>query len=239
MALAHRSFRLAGLSLYLCLCIGIMAVVRRSLPPDGRIAFVLVTVGTAVGIGAGMFRAYRRTRKMDSYGKEPAWLPDVRNKIGLVAGGISLAAGAFCWGGLLLDFPDKEAHDGVAHSVLILPSLFLIPASLMGGITALACGVWRTGALATFVSLAALSTFFEIIGRFGIMGFVGITWPILPLYFPFILWPVRLLYQPWVAAILAAFLLVTFWKPETISRIAGTVARRLNKIGGGLAPRRQ
>ncbi len=214
-AFSHKSFRLAGLSLFLFLCIGVMAVVRRTLPPDWRIAFVVATIVTALGIGAGLFRTYLRARSSGDHRQVPAWLPEARKNIGLAAGVISLLVGAYCWGGLLLDFPDKEAHDGVAQSALILPGVFLIPAFFLGGVATLACGVWRTGVIATFVSLAALSTFFEIIGRFGIMGFVGMTWPILPLYFPFVLWPVQLLYQPWVAAALGAILLTTYWKSRT------------------------
>ena len=95
-----------------------MAIVRRSLPPDWRIAFVVVTIVTALGIGTGLFRTYLRARSLGNHRQVPAWLPNARMNFGMVAGVIGLLVGAYCWGGLLLDFPDKEAHDGVAQSAL-------------------------------------------------------------------------------------------------------------------------
>lgn len=153
----------------------------------------------------------RATRNLQSSSHLLAWLLRARGQLGAIAGTISLGIGLLAW--LDMEFAHCTAHNihlsedsvpGGKQAGLLAPSGFLV------GLTAIGCGAWRLGTIATYISLGALVAVTHTLGSPSGAAFVGLTSPLFFFFLPFILPPLHWLYNPWIAAFLGTVLSVTW-----------------------------
>lgn len=210
-AFAHGSWRIAVMTAVLALCGSVLAVTRTATLQHWQIALYIAAAITFFLPGGLLWMNYRATGKSRAISDLPAWLLTAQEKLGPIAGTIGVGIGLLAW--LEMDFAYCMAHNihlseesvpGGRHPVVLAPLGFLV------GLTAIGCGAWRLGTIATYISLGALVALVHTLGSPGGAAFVGLTYPLVFFFLPFILPPFHWLYNPGLAAFLAAVLSVSW-----------------------------
>ena len=154
---------------------------------------------------------YRATRKLQTVSYMPAWLLRAQGKLGTITGTISLGIGLLAW--LEMDFAYCLAYN-IHLSEEFVPigswAFFLAPLAFLGGLTTIGCGAWRLGTISIYVSLGALVAVSHTLYSPANIAFFMLTFPLFFFFLPFLISPLHPLYNPWIAAVLAAFLFITW-----------------------------
>lgn len=153
-AFVRGAWRVAAATVCLCVCVGVAASLGLSVSsPFGEILVVAPFVVT-LALGAWLALDYRRARVSGKVRELPSWLEAIRDRAGVVVGTCSVVAAlcslpALTWTMFLISFggtsPGRELLS------VFNAGLYLFPFAVMGALTALACGAWRTAALAAFL----------------------------------------------------------------------------------------
>ena len=157
-AFVRGAWRLAAVAACLSVCVAIAVVIlsAASLPDPAKTLLVLAPFAISLGLGAWLVLDYLRTRDSRRVRELPAWLCTVRARAGVAVGGFSVVAALAPLPGLT--WPAFLGPFGImspARELLLVfqAGFYLFPFAVLGALTALACGAWRTAALAAFLCI--------------------------------------------------------------------------------------
>lgn len=161
-AFARGAWRLAAVAACLCVCVAMAAVISSTTSPPDAAMTLLVFGPFAVSLGLGAWLAldYRRARASGVVRELPAWLCTVRDRAGVVVGAFSVVAAlaplpALTWTTFLIPFGITSPGKGLLQ--VFEAGFYLFPFAVLGALTALACGAWRTAALAAFLCIPTIT----------------------------------------------------------------------------------
>ena len=157
-AFVRGAWRLAAVAACLCVCVGIAFGISSRASPPGPVMTVLVVAPFAISLGLGAWLAidFRRARTSIEVRELPSWLSTVRDLAGVFVGGFSVVAAlcvlpAVSWPTFLGPFGVTSPWPGLMDVFRF--GIYLFPLAFLGALTALACGAWRTAALAAFLCI--------------------------------------------------------------------------------------
>ena len=213
-AFAHGSWRIACVAGFLSICSSVLAATARRPFYSWQLVLLCGSIATACLLAWWLWAKYRKVRTIKTRRLLATWLAGIQRGLGPLLGAASLAMGLIVWlefdlaycsafGGHLTEAFETFAPNGM-EVALLSSSAFLT------GVTAIGCGAWRLGTLATHVSVGALVALNHVLYSTQVFEIVLLTAPLALLYQPFTLAPLHPLYNPWIAAILAATLFVTW-----------------------------
>ena len=160
-AFVRGAWRLAAVAACLCVCVALAALIssKGSFPDAAMTLLVLVPLAIPLGLGAWLAYDYRRARASGQVRELPSWLGTVRDRAGVFVGGFSVVAAlaplpALTWPVFLL--PIGITSPGKALLPVLAAGFYLFPFAVLGAATALACGAWRTAALAAFLCIPTI-----------------------------------------------------------------------------------
>lgn len=178
-AFARGAWRVAAAAVCLSVCVGVAASFGLSVSSPLAEVLVVAPFVVTLALGAWLALDYRRTRASGVVRQLPSWLSTVRDRAGVVLGGLSVAAAlcalpVFFWRTFLV--PLGIMSFGKDLLPVLQVGLYLFPFAVLGALTAWACGAWRTAALAAFLCIPTLMRVDGLEGSVVIGGaFIGET----------------------------------------------------------------
>ncbi len=217
-ALSHGSWRIGSVAGFLALCSSVLAFPGYfSLKPWQLILFFGAVVAGFL-LGCLLLANYRSDRNLEKRPYLAAWLAGMQSRPGMLLVGSSLAMGLIVW--LQFDLASCSLYSGhlaERFSSTRNANAFLAPAAFLTGTSAIACGHWRSGLLAAYVSLGALVANFHATGD-PINGELALLAAPLSLFFwPLLSAPLHSLYGPWISVTLAAILFAS-WRAGKVKQ---------------------
>ena len=213
-ALAHGSWRIASVAVFLSICSSVLAGTARRPFYSWQLVLLCGAIATACLLAWWLWANYRKNRTIRNRPLLATWLAGIQRGLGPLLGAASLTMGLIAWlefdlaycsalSGHLTEQFEGFAPNG-ARAGLLASGAFLT------GMTTIGCGAWRLGTLATHVSVGALVALNHVLYSTQVFELFLLTAPLALLYQPFTLAPLHPLYNPWIATILAATLFVTW-----------------------------
>ena len=213
-AVVHGSWRIACVAGFLSICSSVLAATARRPFYSWQLVLLCGSIATACMLAWWLWANYRKNRTIKNRPLLAPWHAGIQRGLGPLLGAVSLTMGLIVWlefdlaycsvfGGHLTEEFETFAPNGRAVA-------FLSSSAFLTGVTAIGCGAWRLGTLATHVSVGALVALNHILYSIQVFEFFLLTAPLALLYQPFTLAPLHPLYNPWIAAILAGILSFTW-----------------------------
>ena len=206
-ALARGSWRIASVAGFLSICGSVLAGTARRSFDSWQLVLLCGAIAVAILLGWFLWLNYRSDRNLEKRPGLAAWLAAMHRHLGMLLGGSSLAIGLIVW--LQFDLASCSIYSGhlaERFSSTRYANAFLAPAAFLTGASAIACGNWRSGLLAAYVSLGALVTVTHATGDPISRELVLLAAPLSLFYYPLSIAPLHPFYNPWISAILAAIL---------------------------------
>ena len=210
-AFSHGSWRTASIAGFLSLCSSVLAGTRARTLESWQLALWCGAVAIVLLLGGWLWANYRKDRTLEKRPLLAAWLAGIQRGLGLLLGATSLTIGLIAW--LEFDLASCSffsGHLAEEFAPIGREAVLLAPIAFLLGATTIGCGVWRLGSLATCVSLGALVALAHALYSPASLAFFMLTSPLFLFFLPFTLPPFHPLYSPWITAILAAILFVTW-----------------------------
>ena len=210
-AFSHGSWRIASVAGFLSLCSSVLAGTRARTLESWQLALLCGAVAIVLLLGGWLWANYRKDRNLEKRPLLAAQLARIQRGLGPLLGATGLTIGLIAW--LEFDLASCSFFSGhLAEDFAPIggEAFLLVPIAFLLGVTTIGCGVWRMGSLATYVSLGALVALVHALYSPASAAFFMLTTPLFLFFLPFTLPPFHPLYNPWIAAVLAAILFVTW-----------------------------
>ena len=210
-AFSHGSWRTASIAGFLSLCSSVLAGTRARTLESWQLALWCGAVAIVLLLGGWLWANYRKDRNLEKRPLLAAWLARMQRGLGVLLGATGLTIGLVAW----LEFDLASCSFFSGHLAEEFTSIggeafFLAPIAFLLGVTTIGCGVWRLGSFATCVSLGALVALAHALYSPADAAFFMLTFPLFLFFLPVTLPPFHPLYNPWIAAIFAVILFVTW-----------------------------
>lgn len=208
---SHGSWRIASVVGFLAICGSILTATARL--PYSSWQLVLLCGAVAAGplLGWLLWANYRKDRNLEKRPRLSGWITRTQRHSGLLMGVTGLTLAIIVW--LQFDLASCSIYSGhlaERFSSTRYANAFLAPAAFLAGAGAIGCGNWRLGALGTYVSLGALVAVTHATGDPISRELALLAAPLSLFFYPLLTAPLHPLYNPWISAILAAILFVTW-----------------------------
>ncbi len=210
-AFAHGSWRIASAAGFLSLCSSILAGTPTRQFYSWQLVLLCGAIAIAIPLGCWLWVNYRKDRTLENRPLVAAWLARIQRGLGPLLGATGLTIGLIAW----LEFDLAYCSIFIGHLAEEFTSagrgaLFLASIAFLLGVTTIGCGVWRLGSLAIYVSLGTLVAMLHALASPYDSETYLLSAPLGLLYEPLVRPPFHPLYNPWIAAILATILFVTW-----------------------------
>ena len=210
-AFAHGSWRIASIAGFLSLCSSVLVGTRGRALQSWQLVLLCGAGAVVLLLGGWLWANYRKDRNLEKRPLLAACLAGMQRGLGLLLGATGLTMGLIVW----LEFnlascSFSDGHLAAEFAPIGGEAIFLAPIAFLLGVTTIGWGVWRLGSFASCVSLGALVALAHALYSPADVAFFMLTFPLFLFFLPFTLPPFHPLYNPWIAAILAVILFVTW-----------------------------